>query len=176
VDEVLPGGEIRVTENRPLPVRARAWGLGGASAPVEVRLVQFGKTIRHAVAENAETTTLQIETTVPSGNGSWLAVHAIGRDGSEAHTTPVYVVREGFRFWDPGQADAILMQQLVILDGIDETLRNAEQRAAAHPDGLDPWHQLIADQANELRRRIQTARGRYQQLQKQLAEERVPGP
>ena len=102
----MPGDELTVTNNRPLHVTVRAWGLAGHSAPVHLRLIKLGTTAKEIAATEAKQAELKLETTLDSEHGFWLAAYAQGRDGSEALTTPVYVTRAGFRFWNVAEAEA----------------------------------------------------------------------
>jgi hypothetical protein len=47
--------------------------------------------------------------------GCWLAARARAGDGTSAHTTPVYVVREGLRFWKFEWLDELLTKRLASL-------------------------------------------------------------
>jgi hypothetical protein len=172
VDGVLPGSTIAIDGVRELTIRARAWGMAGSSAPRELRLIQFGQPIETRVSEEPSHHSIELQTTIQSEYGCWLAIHAIGHDGSEAHTTPVYVVRDGFRFWDPEQADAILDEQLAILHGTEVDLEKAEARAAADTSGLDRWSQVNAAQADAVRERIRNTRQTYHDLKELLPLER----
>lgn len=173
VESARPGDTITVTNQRPLEVKIRAWGQRGASAPLKLQLVQFGKVIQEVTATNAAQTELEFNTTVPAGHGGWLAAHAVGRDRSEAHTTPVYVVREGFRFWDVTQAAALIQKQFAVLDDTEKAVQQAE--AAMQPNGspTDFWNRWPAEQAKALHERITKVRGIYEEMQRELEQEKI---
>ena len=116
VEGVLPGEEIVISGKRQLKVTAKVSGISGTSAPKQVKLVHLGKTIHEVSAEGEGQNTLKLQFTVPVEFGAWLAIHAIGHDGSEAHTTPVYVRREGFRHWNIDLAEQLIQRQLDVLD------------------------------------------------------------
>ncbi len=171
VEDALPGDELRVEDSRPLTVRARAWGLAGHSAPASLRLVRFGATVQEA-APSPEADSILIETTVDSGFGFWLAAHVVGRDGTQAHTTPVYVVRDGFRFWDVEQAETLIRKREETLDEI-EALLVAQQKkwtdGAISP--ADYYNGVQARLAPQALARVAEIRPRYQELRDILVRE-----
>ncbi|MCX6887745.1 MAG: CehA/McbA family metallohydrolase [Verrucomicrobia bacterium] len=171
VEEALPGDEIRVDADRPLRVHARAWGLAAHSAPVKLSLVKWGLTEKEVDATSDIQSELVLDTTVSAGHGFWLAAHAQGRDGSQALSTPVYVVREGFRFWSAPDADRLLKGQLEVLKQIDHALAECEKVVRDGTAPLDYWTRWGAEQAGEVRIRIERARNLYTELQAKLAAE-----
>lgn len=172
VDGALPGDEVRLRPGRPVRVKARASGRRGASAPKQLRLVQFGRVIREIEARDAEQTELGLDVKVDGGFGCWLAAHATGWDGSEAHSTPVYVIRDGFRFWDVTQAAALTQKQLAVLDDIDNAVAEAVRLMSTARQPLDYWNRWPAEQAVQIRRRIETIRQVYADLLTTLDAER----
>ena len=168
VEGALPGSEIQVITNRPVKVVARAWGLRGGSAPERIRLIQFGQVVRESPAENPEQSELKLETTLEAGHGFWLAAYAKGRDGSEAITTPVYIVRRGFRFWDVGQAGELIERQLGVLSEIEAALAECEKVVKAGTAPLDYWTRWGAEQADQVRERISRAKTDYRELSRTL--------
>ena len=97
---------------------------------------------------------LEFTATVPAGHGGWLAAHAVGRDKSEAVTTPVYVVRPGFRFWDVTQAAVLIQKQLTVLDEAEKAVQEAQTVVESGRQPLDYWNRWPAEQAAALRERI----------------------
>ena len=173
VENARPGDEISVINDRPIQVKIRAWGLRGTSAPAKLQLIQFGQVIREVAATNAEQDELELTTTVPAGHGGWLAAHAIGCDRSEAHTTPVYVVREGFRFWDVTQAAALIQKQLAVLDDTEKAVQQAQAAMQSGASQLDYWNRWPAEQAQALGKRINKVRAIYQEMQGELEQEKI---
>jgi len=171
VDGKLPGSTIGVTTNRPVHVQVKAYGLRGFSAPAGLRLVQLGKVIAQVSVTNDAQDELALELDVDSGYGSWLAAHAFGRNGSEAHTSPVYVVRDGFRFWNVNEAARLLKKQLAVLDDLEAAVAECVRLRAANPQSLDFWSRWPAEQQAELQARITRVRGIYTQLGVTLATE-----
>ena len=169
VETARPGDTLTVTNDRPLKVKLRAWGLRGASAPVNLQLVQFGKVIQEISATNANQTELEINATVAASHGSWLTAHVVGRDRSEAVTTPVYVVRSGFRFWDRSQASGLIQKQLAVLDDIERAIDEAAVQSSR--TSLDYWNRWPAEQSSALRERVSKMREVYRELQHDLERE-----
>ena len=172
IEGAQPGDEISVTNNRPLTVKLRAEGSPGGSAPARLQLIQFGRVLHEVTATHADQTALELSVTVPSGHGGWLAAHAFGRDGSEAHTTPIYITRPGFRFWDPTQAEVLIVKQLTVLDDTEQAIRDAERIMKTGNQSLNFHHRWPAEQAAPLRERLAKMREHYQNLRATLAAER----
>lgn len=171
VEGALPGDELKVTQDRSLTVRARAWGWAGHSAPASLRLVRFGATVQEATAL-PDADSVEIETTVDSGFGCWIAAHVVGRDGTQAHTTPVYVVREGFRFWDVEQAEGLITKREDTLDEIEKLLVAQQKKwseGAISP--ADYYNGLQARLAPQALARVAEIRLKYQELRDILARE-----
>ena len=103
-----PGDEVDAGDGRPLRVRARAWGDAARDLPAALNIILHGETIRTVTPERADQDCLEADFTVPSGNGFWIAAEAEGRGGTRAHTTPVYVVRKGLRFWKYADVDGLI--------------------------------------------------------------------
>ena len=173
VDDALPGEEIAVTENRQLKVRAKVSGIPGSSAPKIVKLVRLGETILEKRTESSAEGTVEFEIDVPAEFGAWLAIHAVGHDGSEAHTTPVYVKREGFRHWNVDLAGQLIQRQFDVLEETDAALKKSEEMVASGADPLDYWNRCNARQAEQVRERLSKARRFYEKLKKQLEDERI---
>ena len=118
------------------------------------------------VSGDAEQNELAIETTVNAGGGCWIAATAVGRDGSQAHTTPVYVPAEGGWHGSSEQAAAIAQKQLGVLDEIEEVVLLDSERKIAEgrrrPLDLQPL--TNASQAEAVRERIAIAREFYLDL------------
>ncbi len=169
IETARPGDTITVTNDHPLEVKIRAWGLRGASAPLKLQLVQFGKVIQEVSATNENQTELELTTTVAAGHGSWLAVHVVGRNRSEAHTTAIYVIRPGFRFWDVNQAPALIQKELAVLDDIEKAVSEAVVQSGHQP--LDYWNRWPAEQAVALRERVAKICAVYHELQHDLEHE-----
>ncbi len=172
VENALPGDAIVVEKSRPLLVRVRAWGIPGQTAPVRLQLIRFGRVIQEVEASAASPGALEIQTTVEAERGGWLAARATGIDGTAAHTTPIYIVRNGFRFWDVTQAGALIDRQLQVLNEIEQAIAESERIVRERKNPLDYWNRRLAEQAAPLRERVAKARSIYRDLAQQLERER----
>lgn len=164
VGDAMPGDEVKTDGHQPLAVRLRAVGLAGASAPKSLRLVRLGETYREVVSDDPQRDALELEVMLEPGHGCWLAAHAVGHDGSEAHSTPIYVVRQGFRHWNVDQAPALIEKQLAVLDEIERDLTESK-RLASLGNSLDYWNRLNAEQSDQVRERLERSRASYRELQ-----------
>lgn len=174
VDDTYPGDAVLVNERRHLKVHARAWGLAGASAPARLEVVQCGSVIAEAGLDASNGQSAEIHTEIDSAFGFWLAARATGLDGSQAHTTPVYVVREGFRHWNVERAEGLIADRMHTLDEIDELVTEPEEKQRAGTlSNLDRWNGLMAQQAGQVRERTALARGLYEELRRVLEWERA---
>jgi hypothetical protein len=171
VNGQLPGAEIAVGPGDTLRLRARAFGLPGQWAPRRLEIVWLGEVVRRVEAGDSPERDLKLKADLPAGCGGWLVAHAVGEDGSEALTSPVYVVRPGFRGWNTAQAEAILSRQLQVLDEIDTALTEAAEIAARPERALDLYNRLLADQAAAVRTRLARSRAVYLGLRETLATE-----
>ncbi len=162
IGEAMPGDELELTGSRPLKVRISASGLPGKSAPKSVRLIKFGKILKEVTASGPAKESLSLEAEVAPGDGCWLAAQVIGEDGSEALTTPIYLRREGYRWWDIEQVPALLAEQEVVLQDIEKVVVEAQQLAATRP--LDYTLRSVVKGATTLREQVTRARIHYQEL------------
>lgn len=58
-------------------------------------------------------------------NGYWIAGRAEGSDGSQAHTTPVYVVRKSLKFWNYDRVERLIATRLDSLDEVERLVARA---------------------------------------------------
>lgn len=168
VNDQLPGSTINLENAETLRVRAVARGHKGESTVERLRLVQFGRVVAETVSSSADDAELRLETEIDSANGCWLALHAIGRDGSEAHTTPVYVSVRGGRHWCREKVPELVEQQLAVLDEIEAALKESEQVVSNNPHPLDHWNRVNASQAEAVRLRVAESRAIYARLLQEL--------
>ena len=170
VDDALPGDTLAVSAPRKLRVRARTWGHPGRSLPAALEIVTQGEVIKRIESTDGKTDALSLEFDLDSANGFWIAARTWAADGTSAHTTPVYVVREGLRFWKHEAAGPIIDQMLVYLGEIEKKAVAAQgQDEAARRANLKL--RLLGDQAPELLKRIQAARVRYAELKMTIQRE-----
>ena len=168
VDDALPGDELTVSTNKVLTVTAKTWGDAGESAPARLRIVKLGEPLEEVIAKDDRQVELAISTKVEAEHGFWIAAHAISRDGAQAHTTPIYVKRDGFRQWNVVNAQRLIEKQLAVLDEIESEVRKSERQWAAGLSQLDYWTRRTAEQADQVRERVKETRSSYHELQRVL--------
>lgn len=169
VDESLPGDELTVTTDRQLRVRARAWGDPQRMAPMKLEIVRLGEVIRSAESAEARSPEAKLDFTVDAGNGFWIAARARAGDGTSAHTTPVYVRREGLRFWKYDGLEELLAKREQSLQQIEGLIAEARQLDGEGRLKTDRYRKLLARQGDALLERVDLAREIYAGL-KQTAE------
>ena len=172
VEDALPGDELRLKSDRKLRVRARAWGDPQRMAPVKLEIVRHGEVIRSAESGNAQRPEVELDFTVDAGYGCWLAARASGGDGTSAHTTPVYVVREGLRFWKLDALEALLERREASLAQIEQIVSEARRDDAEGKLERDRYRKQLALQGDLLLQRVAAARKLYQDLQRVAEVER----
>ena len=174
VDEALPGDEIRLTSDRTLHIRARAWGDPKRMSPMRLEIVRHGEVIRSAESPHAKQAEAQLDFTVDAGHGCWIAARARAGDGTSAHTTPVYVLREGLRFWKFDELDALIERRLGSLDEIERMVADAKQLDADGRQARDRYRKQLALQGELLLWRVAQARELYADLKRVAVKEREP--
>ncbi len=167
VNGKLPGKVVYVTDDSPLKVEARAWGLAGESAPTALEVVSLSEVVQTARTENEGESELSLEFQLPPGEGRWIAARAWGSNGSAAHTTPVWVQRANKRHWNLARLDTVIDKELAVLDEIEAVISDVEKREGLGK--LSPfnyWDRLILQQAEPLRELIRESRERYERLRR----------
>lgn len=172
VDDAFPGDEIRVAEDRPLRVRARAWGDPQRMAPLTLEIVRHGTVLHSAVSSDPADPGVRLDFTVEAGEGFWIAARVRAADGTSAHTTPVYVVREGLRFWKFEGLDALLARRRDSLAQIEQLIAEARRLEAEDRLGNDRYRQMLARQGPALLERVTQARRLYEELEQTADDER----
>jgi hypothetical protein len=168
VDSALPGDEIVVKENRKLHVKARALGQPEFSQPAVLKVIKFGEDVKTAKPAKPGDTEITLEFDIDAGDGFWLAAVTRATNGCHAHTTPIYVRREGLRFWKYDGIDELLDKRLDSLKQVEDVVAKARQKDPAVMEGNQELKQLVL-QAPELLRRVEAARTIYTEF-KQVAE------
>lgn len=159
---VGPGGSVKASAGSELRVVATARGDAGWSSPKRIAIVRLGEEVAASTSDDPTGAELSVEATAPAGAGCWIAATATGHDGSQAHTTPVYVTTDGVWHGDSARAAAIAERQLKVLHEIEEEVLRESERLIAegrrHPMNLQPL--TNAGQAEAVRERIEIA-GRF---------------
>lgn len=164
VNDNLAGEVVALTEASGLQVQVKASGIPGGSAVKELRVVRCGDVVERSTSEDPDEGELSLELEVDSGKGCWIAAHAIGHDGSQAHTTPVYVSVNGHRHWAENQVQALLEKQLEILDQVEAAIDESVSINQENADPLDYWNRVNAAQADAVRERVERTRQVYQSM------------
>ncbi len=172
VNDAQPGDEIRIEPGQQLEVRARAWGDPARMAPVRLELIRLGEVIASAESKDPAHPEARLELTLPAESGFWLAARARAGDGTSAHTTPVYVVREGLRFWKHEAVSGLLAQRRQSLDQIEQIVAEAQRLDSSGQLAGDRTRQLLARQGPALLERVALARRLYEELERTAERER----
>ncbi len=165
VDDALPGDEIVVAENRMLRVRARAWGDPRRVRPTRLEIIRHGEAVRTVEAAAGDgPAELSVDMEVPAGAGFWIAARAEGEHGERAHTTPVYVIRRGLRFWKHDQAESLIDQGLASLAEVEKLVAEASEADAQGRIEDDRTLKQLAVQGRELLRCVRESRQIWDEL------------
>ena len=175
VDHALPGHEIRLKSDRELRIRARAWCDPKRASSLKLEIVKLGDVIRAAESHDPKHPEAQLDFSVRSGYGCWIAARASASDGTSAHTTPVYVMRDGFRFWKFDGIEELIGKRLASLAEIEQIIAEAQTRQAEGRIGNDRYRQQLALQGDALLERVTRARALYEELLTIAAKEREAG-
>ncbi len=172
VDEAFPGDEIRAARDRKLHVKARVWGARERMVPVKLEIVRNGDVIKAVESSDPAREELSLDFEVDAAHGFWIAARAYASDGASAHTTPVYVIREGLRFWKFDDLDTLLARRRTSLDEIEKIVAEAVQRKDDARAAGNRTGEQLAVQGAELLKRVEAAREIYSELAKTAERER----
>lgn len=164
VNEAYPGDEVGISAGETVRVRARTWGAAGFTTPVKLEIIRHGEVVEVIEADAAGVAELALDVEVDPGHGCWLAARVEGTEGYRAHTTPVYVVREGLRFWKHDAVDELLGKRHTSLDEIEGLIADALKAQEAGTIGTDKWMGELVKQSEALRARVDEARATYEAL------------
>jgi len=165
VNGARPGDEVDVKDDRPLRVSACAWGDPRRDLPSKLEIIVHSAPIQTFAATQAGQDTLKADFTIPPGNGFWIAAQAEGREGTRAHTTPVYVVRKGLRFWKYDRVADLITQREASLAEVEHIVAEAQagRNSRGDADTGRPVTEL-AQQGPALLERVQQAKEVYANL------------
>lgn len=163
VEGALPGDELELERDREVKVNARL-SIDPALGAANLELVAHGKVVKQVNGQGVGDSEIAFETTVPIQGGAWIALRGKAADGSVAHTTPIYVTRNGIRFWNADEVKTLIKKRLGQLDEIEQIVAEARQsvKEGASP-ALIEIHEL-AKQGNRLLERVRLARENYADL------------
>jgi len=173
VDNAMPGDEIRVNKNKKLRIKAKCFADGKTVLLKKLEIVQNGKVIKSVKPSTAKQNELSVDFEIDAGFGSWIAARVqTDRGNVTAHTTPVYVVREGFRFWKFDKIDELIAKKLEYLKKIENKVIEAKTEYGGGKGTYKSPVRQFALQGDELLERVEAARKIYQQLKETAAKER----
>ena len=89
----------------------------------------------------------------------------------EGHTSAVYVVREGFRFWSLDKVEGLIEKQRLALSQVEGLIAKVAAVAEQSEGPLDREVQLFWEQSAELAKRVEAARAVYRELETIAAKE-----
>lgn len=171
IDDAIPGDEIAFDKPRKLGIRARAWGHPERMVPRRLEIVRHGVVIRSVESTDPSKAELSLDFEETEDNGSWIAARATATDGTTAHTTPVYLVRKGLRFWKYDAVEELIAKRLKSLDEIEQLVENAKDKLDKNEGTGDRRYQELAAQGPALLKRVSEARKLYEELRKTAASE-----
>ncbi len=172
VNSAFPGDELTVNGNESLQVNARVWGHPDRFVPTELEILSQGEVIKRIEPTSNQQWELRVDFEIHAENGKWIAARAKGSDGSYAHTTPVYVVRPPFRFWDLKDVDRLIEKRMASLQEVEDMVKRYEQRIENGEGRSDYGLAQFAKQGPQLQKRVEDARAFYRDLRKIAESER----
>lgn len=161
----IPGDELFLEDRDVVRIQAEVLGRPHGSSPRRVAVVYNGETIHEQWNDDAGHGQVAIEMELEPGKGGWLALTADGFDGSNSHTTPVYLVREGFRHWNYDRVPGLIDVKLGRLDEIERLIEEHTGRMErGEMSTTDHWFRQLVEQADGIRNRVAVAREYYEGL------------
>ncbi len=173
VEQAYPGDTVKVYEERKLRVTARAWGHADRVKPTKLEIVQHGEVIQTATPTKDSPYEMSVDFEIDAGFGSWVAARVEGSQGERAHTSPIYVVREGYRFWKFEELPALIQRANGYLDEVEGIVQDAQARDARGELETDRTLKQLALQGPALLERVEAAREIYRKLEEVAAKERL---
>lgn len=163
VEDALPGDTLALDKDRSVHVRA-SLEVDPDLGATRLELVAQGELVKSVEGEGIGARKIAFEADVPVKGGLWIALRGTAADGSVAHTTPVYVVRKGLRFWKTDQVESLIAKRLKQLDEIEQIVADARLsvKEGASPALIE--EQELARQGDELMERVRASREDYGKL------------
>jgi hypothetical protein len=148
-----PGEDVAVNGQGTVRIRARAWAPPAIGSPKTLDIISQGVVIRSAGSSSPSDRQLEVEFDLPVRESRWIAAKVTTDNDGLAHTSPVYVLVDGQRFWDRERLASLVKKRLDILDFGLGRLQDAKYTATFAPGEIDA-----------LRQRIEAARRSYDAL------------
>lgn len=176
VDGAIPGDELTAGPDQKLKVKARAWGDPARMLPIRLEIIRHGQAIKSIKSEEGQKEAA-LEFEVEAGDGFWIAARAEARNGAKAHTSPIYVVREGLRFWKYDAVEELIAKRLDSLAEVENIVKEAKDAVAqggltTEETGDDRAIRQLAIQGDTLLERVEKARQAYDELKAVAEKER----
>ena len=140
---------------------------------MKLEIVRHGEVIRSGESKDPGRPEVELDFTVPAGHGCWLAARAQAGDGTTAHTTPVYVIREGLRFWKYDGLDPLFERRKAHLAEIEQLVADARRDDAAGKLENNRYRKQLALEGDLLIERVTRARALYADLERVAKAERA---
>lgn len=132
-------------------------------------LVSHGNVVA-SVTKAGSNELLQLQHTLPAEESLWLALRAYGKNGTVAHTAPVYVYVGGNKqFWNREKAEGLALKYIDILKALKNStpsLKEEWERFNVEHDVIPKWQHAkpnldidIQRAMDQYRSKIETARG-----------------
>jgi hypothetical protein len=136
-----------------------------------LEIIRHGEVIKSVEPSVEGQAELKLELELEAGMGFWIAAHAVGSHGEQAHTTPVYVVRPRLRFWKHAEMARIVRKSMVALDEVEQIVAVARQQDAESKLEDNRTHKQLAIQGPALLERVTEARKIWRDLKATAAQE-----
>jgi len=174
VNGQIPGAHLNFDSNEKLSVIAKAesWTGKHGDGVSKLQIIKNGEVIKEIEASRKRNSDLELDFEYPVGQGFWMAAKAINFDGSKAHTTPVYVTRNGMRFWKHDQVERLIAMCENTLQGMTDEMDRFE--AIRDTDEYDYWNlfqRSVFRAIDDRRVRIHAALEYYAQLKNEWERE-----
>ena len=164
-----PGEEIIISDGAEVSIQARVWGGKGRVVPTELEIVSQGEVIKRIEPNRANPEEMSVEFSLPANDGFWVAARAKGSDGSQAHTTPIYIKKPSLRFWNADDAGRLIDERMESLQEVEDMLAEYTARLEREPGNYVVMQYV--QQGPELMKRVEKARAAYRELRVTLANE-----
>ena len=126
VDGARPGEELRVAKNQKIRIKARAWAPLLIGSPKSLEIVAHGQVIRRVESSDPKEEELLLEFDSEVEVSQWVTARVYSHNGAVAHTSPVYVLADGDKFWNLQEVPRLVEKRLKALDYIQGRLDDAE--------------------------------------------------
>ena len=143
-----------------------------ASCPERLELLRFGEVIQTVRPEGDGSSEIKLDMKLDANHGCWLAIRSYATNDTKVHTTPVYVRREGLRWWKFDEVEDLLAKRFNSLKEVEEIVADAKAKLASGETTADQTLKELAEQGDDLLKRIELARKIYEKLRKTAEKER----